>query len=51
MDFVIPVALRELLAEMYILNAAERNRHRVKVLARPKLRALRLLAGIVGCWN
>ena len=46
MDFVIPVALGELLTEMYILTAAELNRNRAKALAWPKLRALGLLAGI-----
>ena len=46
MDFVIPVALGELLAEMYILTAAELNRNRAKALAWPKLRALGLLADI-----
>lgn len=45
MDFVIPVALGELLAEMNILRAAELNRHRAKGLASPKLRSLGLLAG------
>lgn len=51
MDFVIPVALGELLAEMYILTAAELNRHRAKALALPKLRSLGLLAGISGYSN
>lgn len=31
MDFIIPVALGELLAEMDILTAAELNRHRAMV--------------------
>lgn len=42
MDFVIPVALGELLAEMDILTAAKLNRHRAKALASPKLQALGL---------
>ena len=46
MDFVIPVALGELLTETYILTAAELNRHGAKALAWPKLRAPGLLAGI-----
>lgn len=46
MDFVIPVALDEILAEMNILTAAELNRHRAKGLASPKLRSLGLLANM-----
>ena len=40
MDFVIPVALIELLSEMYILTVAKRNRDRAKALASPKQQAL-----------
>ena len=46
MDFVIPVALGELLKEKYILTAAELNRHRANALASPKLCTLGLPAGI-----
>lgn len=51
MDFVIPVALGELLAEMYILTAADLNRHRAKVLTLPKLSALGLLVGVLKSSN
>lgn len=46
MDFVIPVALGELLVEMFILTAAELNGHGRKALTPSKLRALGLQAGI-----
>ena len=45
MDFVIPVALGELLSEMDILTAAKLNRHRAKALASPKLQALGVSRG------
>lgn len=46
MDFVIPVALGELLVEMFILTAAELNGHGAKALTPSKLRALGLQTGI-----
>ena len=37
MDIVIPVALGEVLDEMYILTINALNRHRAKAFAPPKL--------------
>lgn len=46
MDFVIPVALGELLADMDILTAAKLNGHRAKALAPPKLQCLDFSRGV-----
>ena len=46
MDFVIPVALGELLAKMDILTAAKLNRQRAKALAPPKLQCLDSSQGV-----
>ena len=47
MDFVIPVALGELLPEMDILTAAKLNRPRAKALPSPKLHALGIPRGFL----
>ena len=47
MDFVIPVALDELLSEMDILTAAKLNRHGAKALPSPKLHALGISRGFL----
>ena len=46
MDFMIPVALGEILAELDILTTAKLNRHRAKALAFPKLQTLGLSRGV-----
>lgn len=46
MDFVIPVALGELLADMDILTAAKLHGHRAKALAPPKLQCLDFSRGV-----
>ena len=44
MDFVIPVALGELLADMDILTAAKLNGHRAKAVGSPQAAVLGLLS-------
>ena len=51
MDFVIPVALGELLSEMDIVTAAELYQHRASALTLLKLRLLGLQGEILKCSN